>query len=110
VDVELLVVRDCPNEVPARLALAEAARLAGIDDLRVRVTVVSTDADAQRLRFVGSPTFLIDGVDPFAVPAARVGVTCRVYPGHDYPSGVPDVRALCDALVRAYTPKGRWVR
>lgn len=55
VAVELPVVPDCANEVPAGLALAEAAPLESIEYLRIRVTVVSTDADAQRLGFVDSP-------------------------------------------------------
>jgi hypothetical protein len=50
VEVELLVVPDCPNGMTASRALLEAARLAGVeDDLRVNVTVVKTDDEAQRL-------------------------------------------------------------
>lgn len=102
VEVELLVVADCPNGVTASRALLEAARLAGVeDDLRVNVTVVKTDDEAQRLGFGGSPTFLIGGVDPFAVPGAAFGVTCRVYRVRCGVSVVPDVEELREALVRA---------
>jgi hypothetical protein len=101
VQVELLVVPDCPHETAARDVLREAARLAGIDDLQVTVTVIDTDEQARRRGFVGSPTLLVNGVDPFAVSGAPTGVTCRVYVGVDGPSGVPDVAAVRDALVRA---------
>ena len=101
VDVELLVVPDCPNEVAAGRVLLEAVRLAGIEDVRVGVTVVGTDDEAQRLNFVGSPTFLIGGVDPFAVAGSAVGLTCRIYWGPAGRSGVPDVAALRDALAKA---------
>jgi hypothetical protein len=100
VEVELLVVRDCPNEAAARVALQEAARQAGWTDLAVKITVVDSDREAHRRGFVGSPTFLLNGVDPFAVPGAQSGITCRVYPTVAGCSGVPDVAQLRDALLR----------
>jgi hypothetical protein len=100
-EAELLVLRDCPNEAAARVALQEAARQAGMADLAVKITVVDADREAQRRGFVGSPTFLLSGVDPFAVPGARSGITCRVYPTVAGPSGVPDVAQLRDSLLRA---------
>jgi hypothetical protein len=69
--------------------------------LALKVTLVDTDREAQRRGFVGSPAFLLNGVDPFAVPGAQTGITCRVYPTTAGPSGVPDVAELRDALVRA---------
>ncbi len=98
-EVELLVVRECPNEAAAGAALQEAARQAGMTELAVKVTVVDNDREAQRRGFVGSPTFLLNGVDPFAVPGAQPGITCRVYPTAAGPSGVPDVAQLRDALL-----------
>jgi len=100
-DVELLVVPDCPNEATARDLLRDAARQAGITDLRLTVTVIDTDEHARLRGFIGSPTFLVDGVDPFAVTGAAVGVSCRIYRSGDGASGVPDLTALRAALVRA---------
>ncbi|MBI4942273.1 MAG: hypothetical protein HY830_16135 [Actinobacteria bacterium] len=102
-DVELLVVRDCPNVVAAREVLARAADLAGVTDLHVAVTVIGTDEEAQQRGFAGSPTFLVEGVDPFATPAAGVGLACRVYPTPRGLSGTPDVAAVRDALLGACT-------
>ena len=99
--VELLVVPDCPNEGPARALLRAAAGIAGLGDLPVRVSVIDSPEEAQRRGFAGSPTFLIDGVDPFAVPGAPIGLTCRVYPTDHGLSGVPEVSSLRDALIRA---------
>ncbi|MGI8870360.1 MAG: hypothetical protein ACR2F6_16310 [Mycobacteriales bacterium] len=65
------------------------------------VTVIDSVKEAQRRAFVGSPTFLIDGVDPFAVPGAPTGVTCRVYATARGMAGVPEVEHLRDALLRA---------
>lgn len=103
VNVELLVVPNCPNEARAADALREAATHAGIVDLGVTVTVIDSDEDAQRRRFVGSPTFLINGTDPFAVAGAPSGLTCRVYRTAAGPSGLPEIEQLRDALLAACT-------
>jgi hypothetical protein len=100
-EVELLVVPDCPHEALARDLVWAAAQRAGLTDVRLTVTVVDTDEQAQRRGFIGSPTFLIDGVDPFAVPDAPAGVTCRVYASSRGAAGVPEMAELGDALVRA---------
>lgn len=99
--IELLVVPDCPNEDAALTVLQKAAESAGLKRVPVTVTVIDSSDEAQRRRFLGSPTFLIDGIDPFAMPGAQTGLTCRVYATADGPSGVPDVETLREALVRA---------
>jgi hypothetical protein len=101
--VELLVVADCPHEALARAVLRDAAEQAGLANVPVAVTVIETDEQARIRGFIGSPTFLVDGVDPFAVPGAPTAVACRLYPTPDGLSGVPTVAALRDALVRAGT-------
>ncbi len=98
--IELLVVADCPNEGPALAVLRVAAALAGVDARPVTVRVIDSAEEARRRGFVGSPTFLIDGVDPFAVPAEPTGVTCRVYATARGLAGVPEVESLRDALLR----------
>ncbi len=69
-------------------------------ELPATVTVVATDEEAQRRGFRGSPTFLIDGTDPFAAPDAPTGLTCRLYPTAAGLSPVPEPTALRDALLR----------
>lgn len=98
--VELLVVTDCPNEHAARSVLREVAQANGITGLDVTVHVIDTDGAARRRNFVGSPTFLVDGMDLFPHPGAPIGLACRVYPGARGPSGVPDAEALGNALLK----------
>ncbi|WP_324618442.1 organomercurial lyase [Streptomyces sp. XY413] len=43
----------------------------------------------------GSPTLLLDGIDPFAVAGAPASVSCRLYRDAD---GAPSIRALRQAL------------
>lgn len=97
-DVELLVVPDCPHEKPAAAQLRSALDDIGLTAVDIERTVIATEEDAQRRGFVGSPTILLNGVDPFDVPGQRVAVACRIYPGS---GGLPDVSALRQALERA---------
>lgn len=97
----MLVVPGCPNATGAHALAREAARQAGIADVVTKVTVVGTDQAARRRGFAGSPTFLVDGIDPFAVPATATGLTCRVYSTATGLAGLPELAELRAALVRA---------
>jgi hypothetical protein len=53
----------------------------------------------------GSPTLLVDGVDPFAVPGAAANLTCRLYRDETGDaSGAPSVAQLRHALGLAAVP------
>jgi hypothetical protein len=97
-EIELLVVADCPKAEPAlRLVLDVLAELR-LGQVRPRVIVIGSAGEAAERGFTGSPTILLDGTDPFADPALLPGLACRVYPG---PSGLPSPSELRDALGRA---------
>lgn len=100
VKVEILVVPGCPNEHPARDAVRAAALVAGIPEPTIRVTVVDTPGEAERRRFAGSPTFLVNGIDPFIQPGSPIGLSCRFYPTTDGLRGVPGIHALIAALTQ----------
>jgi hypothetical protein len=65
---------------------------------------VATPEDAERLRFRGSPTILIDGRDPFANEAAPFGLSCRVYRTERGLEGSPSLEQLREALAHAQPP------
>lgn len=96
-DVELLVVPECPNEAVAddliRAALVDLGVVAAVS-----TTVIESDEQARARGFTGSPTFLIDGRDPFAEPGAAVAVACRVYRTPAGLAGVPAPEQLREAL------------
>lgn len=96
-----MVVPNCPNEAEAITAVTGAARQVGLGEVVVRTTMIDSDEHARGHGFAGSPTFLIDGVDPFAEPGAPIGMACRIYSTKDGPAGVPDLAQLRAALVRA---------
>lgn len=65
-DVELQYFDACPNWTIAEERLREALRLTGNEDEPIVPHRVETAGDAEAASFRGSPTFLIDGTDPFA--------------------------------------------
>lgn len=93
-----LVVPDCPHERAAAVLLRSALDDIGLTAESFQLTVIDTSEAAERRGFVGSPAILLNGIDAFETPGEQVSVACRLYSGAD---GLPDVRALRQALKRA---------
>jgi hypothetical protein len=93
--VEVLFFEGCPNHRPAvervREVVAEVAPDASIEEVEVH-----DDEEATRLRFLGSPTVRVDGVDidPEARARTDYAMSCRMYGV----SGVPPRELLQAAL------------
>ena len=100
-DVQLLVVNDCPNERPAATLLRRVLDEISLSQVQVITRVVHDEQEAARLRFLGSPTVLINGRDPFVEPGQAPGLTCRLYRDASGVSGVPPVEPLRQALEQA---------
>ena len=96
--IQVLYFEGCPNHLPtvdlARHVVAEL----GLDAEVEEVEVTSGD-DAARLRFLGSPTVLVNGVDiqPSARSRTDFGFSCRTYEG----AGVPPREMLLAAVASA---------
>lgn len=97
-DVQLLYSDGCPNWRETDRRLREAIAIAAVD-VRLDYVNVTTSEDAERLRFRGSPTVLIDGQDPFADDETPVGLSCRVYQTRDGLRGAP----MLEQLLRIFT-------
>jgi hypothetical protein len=91
-DVELLVIPDCPHASPVLRLVREALADLGLAGVQPRVSVVTNAAEPG---LAASPTILIDGTDPFATPVPVSGLACRVYSG---PSGLPSPESMRAAL------------
>ena len=97
-DITVLVIEGCPSTGRAQENLRAALALTG-RDAAVVVRTVTTDLEADRLGFAGSPTILIDGHDPFPGAAAG-GLSCRIFTTPDGPRGAPTVDQLVESLER----------
>ena len=97
-DVTLLYFDDCPNWHVANDHLD--ALLVEHPEMSITRHVVDTPEEAERTRFRGSPSILINGEDPFADPDDPVGLSCRVYQTPDGPAGSPTLDQLRDVLTR----------
>src|SRR6478672_165096 len=100
-DVELLVVRECPHEAGAARLLRTALDDIGLPDTDFHTTVVVSQGDADRRGFTGSPAFFVDGTDLFREPWRPAGLSCRLYRSSDRVAGVPDLVDLRQALKSA---------
>jgi len=99
--VELLYFEGCPNWHDAEDNLRAALRAVGALEEGIDRQPVVTQEMAERVGFLGSPSVLIDGTDPFAKSGARPGLTCRVYRTSTGSAGAPSVDQLTEALARA---------
>ncbi|MDJ0344913.1 hypothetical protein QMK19_30320 [Streptomyces sp. H10-C2] len=98
-DIELVVVADCPNERPAADLMRQALKAVGEDKASFSTRVITTQAEAEQSGFTGSPTFLIQGRDPFADPGRPPGLSCRLYTTPRGVAGLPDMDQLQQALI-----------
>lgn len=89
----MLTVPGCPNAAIFEERLAAA--LPGYPGTVVRRREVADEREAAEAGMHGSPTLLVDGVDPFAAPGQVPSLSCRLYrdaAGHT--EGAPPVDVL----------------
>lgn len=101
VELEILGWSGCPTTSTVKEWVERVCAQSGLSAPQLAITYVETDTDAARRRFIGSPTFLHDGVDLFPEPDAHVALTCRLYRLRDgRPSPLPDPQEFAAALER----------
>ena len=97
--VEVLVFAGCPN-VETTLEQVRAAVAATTRGADVSVVLVESNEAASRLRFLGSPTVRVDGVDVESSANARddYGLQCRVYSVDGRLRGTPPAEWIASVL------------
>ena len=96
--IEILYFDGCPTYLEAEKALRKvlAREDAGGE---FELVAVGSDAEAQRLRFPGSPTIRADGEDLFPVPERpEYALGCRMYATPEGLKGSPTAGMLEEAL------------
>jgi hypothetical protein len=100
--IELLYFDGCPSHDAFLPRLRELLDRAGVDE-PMQERRIESHEDAERERFLGSPTLRIDGVDvdPGAGGRTDFGLRCRLYPTAGALRGVPPDEWVLAALRRA---------
>ena len=103
VRIEILARRDCPNRGMARVVVDRAIALSGVP-VELETVDVKTEAQAERWRFLGSPSVRVDGLDVEPGSSGRTDFTLadRLYRcGLGGVQGWPDERWVRSALLVA---------
>lgn len=100
--IEVLYFDGCPNHDALAPHLRELLVEAGID-ATIELRSVETVEDAERERFLGSPTIRVDGrdVDPGAAAREDYGLKCRLYATDQGLRGTPPDSWILAALAGA---------
>jgi len=99
--IQFLFWEDCPSHSEAWDRLHDVLRDLGVDAEVERIEV-STDNEARRWSFAGSPTILVNGRDIDPQPDAPARLTCRLYLHEDgRPSPLPSRAMIARAIEAA---------
>jgi len=103
-NIEVLYFEGCPNHLPAIEMVRESLKSLGRQD-EIHQVEVHTQADAEAVAFVGSPSIRINGADiePWARTAKAFGLSCRTYLDGSCRSGVPSRELLRRAISEGIT-------
>ena len=106
-NVEVLYFEGCPNHRETVERASAVVRELGII-AEVSEVEVKTSEDAERLRFLGSPSVHVDGVDiePAARASTAYAFACRTYDG----AGVPPRKLFVEALAGGPASPGEHAR
>ena len=92
----------CPNHEPARALVERLARELDVEP-EIELVEVADPGAAAALRFLGSPTVRVDGVDvePGAEQRRDFAFSCRLYRSDGGASEQPEESWVRDALIEA---------
>jgi hypothetical protein len=104
--IELLHIDDCPSWQEGLKNLKTALEAEGLK-ADIRLVRVQDDAEADRLKFLGSPSFYLDGEDLWNEERNRYNMNCRIYATPQGLKGCPTVDMLREKLHTHVTKKVR---
>ena len=97
--IELLYFDGCPSWKAGLENLKSALQIDGLD-IPVELIQVVNDEDAARMKFLGSPSFRVNGVDLWDEERDTYSLSCRVYATPEGMKGSPTVSMLGEAIDR----------
>lgn len=99
--VEILHIEECSNWERAGTVIEEVLSDLGATDVSPKFVLIRTPEEAEAVPFAGSPTILIDGVDPFPGGFRTTDLACRIYRDGQRMAGVPSRESLRQVLADA---------
>jgi hypothetical protein len=98
VRAQLLYYPDCPSHERALELVREALEAEGVDT-EIEVIRIETEEEAERYRFIGSPTIRFNDVEVDAQPHLPYRLTCRTFRHEDGRlSPLPSLKMLRDII------------
>jgi hypothetical protein len=95
--IELLYFNDCPSWKDA-LENLEIALAAEAVETEIQLIEVKGNEQAARLKFLGSPSFCVNGQDWWPEARETYNLSCRVYATPQGMVGVPTVEMLREKI------------
>ena len=95
--IELLYFDGCPSWENGLKNLETALQEAGLT-ASVEMVKVTDDEGATQLKFLGSPSFRIDGHDLWPEESENYSLSCRIYPTPEGIKGCPTAAMLKQKL------------
>jgi hypothetical protein len=98
--IELIYFDGCPSWKTGLENLKKALQLEQLGD-SVELVKVSSDSEATLLKFLGSPSFHVNGKDVWPEERDTYALSCRIYTTPTGMSGWPSVKMLREILKAA---------
>lgn len=105
--IEVLYIEGCPNHQPTVERVKAILKDLAVAGEVVELAVIDP-ATASMLRFLGSPSVRINGMDvePSARSSNQFGLMCRTYLDGTQRNGVPSVELIRQAFEQAQLSEG----
>ena len=100
ITIEVQYINRCPNSYEMIKRVREAVNQLDIE-INFRDVLVRTAEQAQRMKFRGSPTVLINGIDLENLPESDFGyLACRYYQ-----NGLPTIESIKNSIIQSQVIK-----
>lgn len=95
--IDLLYFEGCPSWKPALLNVQKAIEMDEIP-AEIRLIKIESSEQAQQERFLGSPSFRVNGIDLWPEERDHYTLSCRVYQTPEGLKGSPSIEMLREQL------------
>ena len=95
--IDLLFFDDCPSWQSGLENMMAALEAEGLD-AKIRMVNVTNEDEAAHLKFLGSPSFQVNGMDLWNEERESYNLSCRVYPTPQGMKGAPTIEMLREKL------------